>query len=308
MRLDLQQLSYYNHYRIKLIVTPEGYMAYGKTWFVFLVTLFLSSALVSGDLLNGGFEIKDPNNSLGFSPPANWDIEDYAAVHSSFSPEPEHGQGSHPDWVGWTIPEAYSGENFLLLSTGDIGPDSSTKQGKASQLIDFEPGQKLYVSYFFGTCDYPEFFDNATIWVVADPNYPAVDPNFPSRGQRIFYIDVSEVGQYDSTDGWQLFEYEIKKPIIGPLRLVFKVEDYSDTIYKSYFAIDHVVLCDNAAPGDVTRDCLANYDDFAIIADNWSKDCNDPNVLCNEYVDFDHNGIIDVGDVGFFLESWMDGH
>lgn len=167
-----------------------------------------------------------------FLAPLGWQRENYTALHSQFIPLPEYS--ANQDKVHWTIPAPYSGDWFVVLSTGDLGPGSDPliAHAKIWQSVEFVSGQTLSFAYFFGTCDYIQYQDKATAKLVSADGTSMV----------LMEISVMEVGDFGSTDGWQLFEYTFTEQTAGVYDLVFQVEDVIDTIYKSYFAVDGITV------------------------------------------------------------------
>ena len=215
------------------------------------IILILSFLVAEGwALLNADFEIPEPNSlpDPNFTPPAYWQHTNYTALHSSFIPNPEHGQT-----VNWSISAPYSGSKFLLLSTSDIGPDSHNNIWSASvaQPIFLQAGSRISGAYFFGTCDYRPYNDYGTINLVpSDPNgYPG------TSAIALAYVDVAAVGSFQSTKTWLNFQHTISLKEQGPYDLICKVSDVGDTIYKSYLAVDAFSVCGpGVLPGDANFD------------------------------------------------------
>ena len=236
-----------------------------------------------GQPYNGDFEIPDesrPNTYYdpNVYPPLGWDWQDtdnnknYVGLHTDFVPQPEQGQT-----IAWVIPAPASGERFVLLSTGDSeGPGSEglTEYSRIEQIIKVCPGDTLYGSYFFGTCDYSPYNDTGT--VKASP----VDPNSGLRPILLAFSSVETLGNFKSTDGWQHFQYTFSGETCGDYVLSCEIRDVLDRQYKSYLALDNFRIC-RAAPGfgDLNHDCGIDYLDLAILSQAWLADCNDPNVL-----------------------------
>jgi hypothetical protein len=273
-----------------------------------LLLLCLFCAVSQGQLLNGGFEIPDPNRATPwFTPPLDWDIFNYAGLHSEFIPQPEYGQT-----VSWTIPAAYEGQYFLLLSTGDAegpGSDPMITYSSIEQAITVCPGNVLYGSYFFGTCDYRPYNDTGTIKLIP------VDPNDGLRPILLVSVSVDELGNFQSTDGWQQFSYTFTNETCGPYYLYCEVRDVLDTQYQSYLALDQFRICQSVpAYGDLNSDCGVDYEDLSILGRGWLADCNDPNVIsdpnipCNILIpDPNHLGnIIGIEHLMLMSENWLE--
>lgn len=241
----------------------------------FVILLFLSIP-ACGAIENGDFEISEPN-AIG-SVPTGWSTQNYARVHQSFTPTFERGQTVTWSFENNTIVPA-TGNNYLLLSTGDIGYDHLTSYGMASQNCFFKKDQTIRGLYFFGTGDYLGWNDYAEIRLIpTDPN------NTRLRSILVEYIDVASVGDFKSTDGWQPFSYKFKQDETGEYSLEFIVYDKTDAIFKSYLAIDHV-KCEYLPPaGDYNGDGTVDNLDLATFNSVLYTDCSDPNAITT-YID-----------------------
>ena len=280
------------------------------------VLLIVSSCCVFtyAQLHNSGFETADPDpnrvNNWFIPPlfyPLQWETTNYACLHSSFIPYPEYGQT-----VSWTIPEPVEGDTFVLLSTGDAegyGSDPRIEFSSMQQTIYACPGNILSGSYFFGTCDYRPFNDVGTVKLI-----PA-DPNDGLRPVVLLSICIGDLGDFQSTPGWQKFYYQFTEENCGEYLLYCEVRDILDRSFKSYLALDNLRLCQGVSGfGDLNRDCGVDYFDFEILASAWLADCNDPNVLsdpnipCELFVT-DPNLPENIVDGEFLLkmsESWLE--
>ena len=151
-------------------------------------------------ILNRSFEIPDPSRATQwFTPPMDWDTFNYAGLHSVFIPQPEYGQV-----VNWTIPAAYAGQYFLLLSTGDVqgpGSDPMITYSSIEQVITVFPGDVLYGNYLFGTCDYRPYNDTGLIKLIP------VDPNDGLQPILLVSVSIDELYNFQFTNGWQQFSY-----------------------------------------------------------------------------------------------------
>ncbi len=170
-------------------------------------------AVSRGQPYNGDFEIPDesrPNTYYydpNVFPPLGWDWLDtfdnknYVALRTEFTP---------PIRDYWTIPNSFEAESFVLLSSGDAeGPysDGATEYSSIKQIISVNPGDVLYGSYFFGTCDYGPWDDRGIIKAIpVDPNN-FVDPN----EIEIVFTSVNILGSFQSTDGWQNFQWTFEE-------------------------------------------------------------------------------------------------
>lgn len=287
---------------------------------VVLATMCLFIAVSQGQPDNGSFEIPDearPNRYYDPNrfPPLNWDWLDsstnknYVGLHTQFIPKADYGQS-----ITWTIPCTVDGSTFVLLSTGDAlgpGPDSDryTEYSSIEQIVHICPGDVLYGSYFFGTCDYKPYSDTAM--VEATP----VDPN--SGGQYVLLVSVSvdKLGNFMSTDGWQHFQYAFSGETCCDYLLHCEVRDMLDRSYQSYLALDNFRICRGELGfGDLNRDCSIDYNDFSILSQAWLADCNDPNVLndpnipCNLVIQDPNvsDNFIDTKQLTQMSEHWLE--
>lgn len=277
-------------------------------WFILLM-----AAGCFAQLRNGRFEIPDPNDNYQYyTPPKFWDCINYAGLHSSFIPTPrlEHRD---PNAVQWSIPSAFEGNSFVVLSTGDtVGPGSDlpTVTGACiSQIISASPNNILMGNYFFGTSDYLPFNDTAIITLI-----PA-DSNDGTGEIPIVHINVQQVGDYGATDGWQSFFLTFDEQTAGDYLLYCEVSDDRDTTYQSYLAIDNIRLClSTPEKGDITKDCSVDYEDFSILSSAWLRDCQaiidpnsplyDPNLPCSA-ADLNKSTVVDANDLLLMIENWL---
>ena len=272
--------------------------------FYIAVSGFSMSAL--GGILNGSFEVYEPNASDWIMPPVDWQYENYAGVHTEFTPSPEPGN-SKGYLVNWSIPGAVDGDYFCLLSTGDMGDrsDAQITISTIQQQITLVPGETLYGSYFFGTCDWWPFLDEATITLSAvDPND---DPNFVT----LVNINVDDVGDCGAMDGWQGIYYVFPGLQATDYYLTCQVRDIGDTILKSYLAVDDFQICPiSRYDGDLNFDCRINLDDFEILSEAWLANCSDPNTFADPntpcgLADIDGNDYVDSGDLLYMSGNWL---
>jgi hypothetical protein len=206
-----------------------------------------------GGLLNGNFEIIDPNITEWFIPPLYWHrVGDnpygdcYAAVRRFLVPSPQYDRSKQQ--VDWMIPAAYEGKRFVVLSTGDLGEESDPAiiHSTIYQTVTFLPGQKIAGAFFFGTCDYLPYNDYGQIYLLP------VDHNIGLPSEIVLaYADVIMVQDFQSTRrlGFPSNIPSRKKP---PAHTTSSApsEDNQDTIYKSYLAVDGLYIC-TPQPGDI---------------------------------------------------------
>lgn len=289
-------------------------MSVPKVLALILISAFLINGAVVAELINGDFEVAEPNSTQI----TGWDTEFYAKVHDAFYPDPERGNIS-----GWVLTDngllPKINDHFLLLSTGDIGPDNTTSKGVATQIFTAEPGESLLGWFFFGTCDYMGWNDRAIIklnrpdpntpgeqikliWTHIDtppdgtvlgPNRTTIQPDgtiLAADGVTVVGTDgdhydqfqhVYRVGNYSSTDGWLPFSYTFTEETAGTYKFEAAVYDIGDQIYKSYLAVDGLKLCKLPPEGDLNGDTSVNAVDLAIFSNSLGLDCSDPNNMCD---------------------------
>ncbi len=249
---------------------------------IYIGWVFAVVGILWGTVLNESFEIPDPNDNEWFIPPLHWtrltdnQYEDcYAGIHSEFVPRPQYDRNR--DLVHWNIPGPVDGSRFVVLSTGDLGlnSDSIIDHAAISQVITFEPGQRLTGYFFFGTCDFLHYNDYGTISL-----FP-VDPNSGLPEEIVLaYKDVMAVGDYGSMEDWEAFSYDFTASTAGTYELTCAVYDIHDTIYKSYLAVDGLRLCSPLwDKGDINMDCSIDLTDLFILSSAWLSECPDPNAM-----------------------------
>lgn len=268
------------------------------------IIVFVSLPSVGG-ILNGSFECSEPNVSEWFEPPCQWVHENYAGAHSVFIPTPELENGRR-DEVNWSVPATVEGNNFCVLSTGDMGDgsDSLITSSSIKQRIVLNPGDYLKGSYFFGTCDWSPFLDAATITLTSAKR--ETDPNFIELVQ----VSVQDVGDCSSMDDWAPIFYAYTGLQASEYDLVCEVHDVRDTIFKSYLVIDNLHICRVAEnEGDLNRDCEVNIEDFALFSMAWLATCSDPNTYdpnapC-DFADMDDSDLVDLDDLNIMSAWWL---
>ena len=275
---------------------------------VFVILCICSAGTTSGEIYNGDFELFDPNDGCGFDKPTGWNTDNYAASVTLFKPKIESPQyGSCENWK--IDPQAgldpFEGDRLVVLSTGEIQDPGDTDHGTISQNIQVYTGQTLFGEYFFGTCDYlSSYNDYASIRLVPDVNSP-------SRDIGLVHIDVEDVGDYGSTDGWQHFEHYFTQQEEGTYDLVCHVEDVGDDIVNSYLAVDDFNLCVAPEYGDINYDCQTDMKDFGLLGYTWLCDYRDPNNITDPnsilYGDLDGNDWVNADDLSLMAGSWLTG-
>ena len=260
---------------------------------------------VCADIINPGFEQKIIDEGLDFDPPFGWDRENYAAIVNSFIPEPESGNASNWKIDLQTGLQPFEGESFVVLSSGNMRP-AQPKTAKISQMVDIEAGQTIMGTYFFGTCDYVDFIDYATI--IIEPNF-VTEPN----SITLVSIDVTDVGSYGSMDAWGFFEYTFGDNQTGYYELTIQVSDMGDLAFESYIAVDNLRLCNVPVSVDLNRDCEVNLLDFSWLSNDCMLNCSDPNTysdpnqFCPYGTDIDGNGHVGPTDLNLMAQSWLHG-
>ncbi len=282
-------------------------MRRNHSYFVFLAAVCLC-AISHAAIYNGDFEIAEANgvpdyDGYLFYPPEGWQRENYAAVLERFIPDSNEG-----DYSRWKIDieeglRPVAGYSFVLLTTGDIDPNSEL----ASLELDIyvHAGESISGYYFFGTLDWVDYPDWGTIVMV--PN----DPNNLPRSITLARVGVKKVGSYSSLEKWEYFEYTFAASEEGGYHLIIRVDDYLDDLFTSYFAVDGLTLCDTPLDGDINRDCRVNFKDFPWLATDWLKNCSDPNYFsdpnsnCYKGTDLNGDGPVDLNDLELMSDSWM---
>jgi hypothetical protein len=308
---------------------------------LFFLLLLSLSVLGRMQILNRSFELAAEPSTPYFIPPLWWEYENYAGIHTGPF-EPNNLNSNLRKWN--EIPSRGDGNFYLILSTGDLGlgSDRLIKKSHVSQRLYLPAKTLIEGAYFFGTCDYRPYYDFGAIELrpaPCDPNNPndpnnPCDPNAPNYYGNLTPIQlarcsVSEVGDFGSTGHWISFSRIISPDEEGSYNLTLSVEDGSDQIIESYFAVDDLRICGpGVLPGDLCPDCIVDLQDFSLFSKEWleicpidpniPKDPNDPNVpidpsditiidpncLCI-YADFSKDGKVDVNDLDIFKDDWL---
>ena len=269
-----------------------------------LIAIVLTTqGFCASEVNNGRFELYEFNE---VNVPTGWQCENYADVVGNFIPHPDQG-----GFTNWRIDTTtglfpFEGEHFLVLSTGDM-PEQVT-YAKVWQSITIDACDKLTGVYFFGTCDYKPFDDFAYIKLIPPPG----DLNLSEI--NVVQISVLDLGDFSSMSGWKRFEYTFDINQAGTYNLTIFVGDYEDEYWDSYFIVDGIVLChDPPAAGDLSCDCTVNFQDFAFLAADWLRNCNnpsdynDPNSHCLLGTDLTGDGPVDINDLQVMSEYWLEG-
>ena len=284
-----------------------------SVYFVFVILGICSGGTTLGEIYNAKFELFDPNDGSGFDKPTGWNTDNYAASVTLFIPKiewPEYGNNEN-----WKINPAagldpFEGDRLVVLSTGEILPRGSTNNGMIAQQIEVLSGQRLTGKYFFGTNEqFTLYNDYASVRLVPDVNSL-------SRDIVLAYIDVSDVGSFGSTDGWQSFEHIVSPEEEGSYELSCLVQDVTDNRVNSYLAVDNFNICMAPEYGDINYDCQTDMQDFGLLADTWQYDYRDPNNIPDPnsaeyreilYGDLDGNDWVNADDLSLMAGSWLTG-
>lgn len=198
---------------------------------ILLCAVLTNNSLLFAEIINGDFEQAVPGDD--FRTPYGWNVENYAAVLSTFIPQPPRGST-----INWKIDvetglAPFEGDSFVVLSNGMISPE--TTHAKIWQDVSLEVGDVVSGAYFFGTCDYIPYGDYATISLVAKPGSELADI-------ELVNITTGDVGSYGSTDGWVPFQsVPFTEATAGTYTLEFVVTDMVDNIFNSYLAVDGLI-------------------------------------------------------------------
>lgn len=265
---------------------------------LFVIPFTATGASDAGNISNSDFELSKPSLYGPFDAPKDWNCLNYTEVVSSFNPEdypPEPGRGNYENWrVDSLVP--VSGEYFLLLSTGHLSDKPRYQLSYVSQLVEFEAGTKLSGYYFFGTYDYPTYFDRGAVELV-----PEKESGGYGDKEVVVSKNVNEVGEYSSMEGWEYFEYAFDEENAGRYKLRIEVNDVGDGIFNSYFAVDDLKVCPSGASGNLNDDCVVNFLDFVILAQHWFDDCSGI-TWCEQ-----RNGKVDYEELANMSQNWLGG-
>lgn len=261
----------------------------------------LSVSSVCAGILNGNFEIFEPNENPPVNLPVDWECENHVVVDSNLVPVADNRGGKNwkIDYVTGLQP--FDGSYFVILNSGGLSPGVKSK---ISQTVEFFPGQKFSGAYFFGTYDYLGWDDQA--WFILE----AVDSN----NSNIIIVDISvgDVGDYSSTEGWETFEHIFSAEEAGVYNISISVENTGDNQLASFFAVDGLEVCTIPLYGDVNSDCKVDLVDFDMLSQDWMlfDPCSvshpsDPNYWRQYETNFDGIEPVDEGDLSLMVEYWL---
>ena len=305
-----------------------------RDYFKILAVVLLSLNLVEADVINGGFEIPDPN--VNVLTPYGWDGIEYARAHAYFTPEPERGH--YDNWLlnpPLLIP--FEGGQFLVLSTGDVTDDElDSSMGVASQQITLNAGETVSFRYFFGSCDFFGWNDFAKIKFIPEQGSgletiklvfchirsTTEQASWDENDNYLQYRDVVEVGDFGSMEDWQGCSFTFDESNAGTYTLQFGVYDVIDSKYKSYLCVDDVRVECLPPGGDVYADKTIDTKDLAVFSNYLGRTCWDPNlpdpnsvdpnncIYFNIYgeeesIDYNGDGIITFEDAIPIIENWL---
>ncbi len=279
----------------------------------YLWLLVVFSSVCAADIFNGGFEIAEPNGAQDFNAPWGWTCTNYAAKVGHFVPTYSGGRNNpfawRIDYNAGLFP--FEGNSFLIISTGpdpnNTIPDAQMNvRTEAVQEITVSAGQMLQGMYFFGTCDYQSWNDTAEIVLL-----PTRDSNLAKI--ELLRIAVPDVNDNSSTLGWQRFERVFDANEAGVYNLSIAIWDVDDGSLETYLAVDALSLCDTpVTKSDINLDCVVNFVDFALLADDWLEDCtianyaSDPNNnSCFIGTNLDAYNFVDANDLEIFTQDWL---
>ncbi|MCX5635237.1 MAG: hypothetical protein NTW55_05300 [Planctomycetota bacterium] len=260
-----------------------------KKQFLFVIIIALSASYVTGaQILNGSFEVEqnDPNFS--------WQSSGCTPVILRTFSTLEHGSN-----VNVTI-GPNDGQYFVLLHSG--GGTRETSYGQLTQRITVNTGESITGAYFFSTSDWvPPWNDTATIKLVPDPCSGLTEILLAKKS-------VSDVNSYGSMLSWATFSCTFTDANAGSYTLTLRVEDVQDNAYASYLAVDALKIvpkpgCPYALMGDINRDCVVNFYDFALLANQWLNIC-DSSTWCNN-CDINQSYMVDFADLATIAENWL---
>jgi hypothetical protein len=232
------------------------------------------NAQTPNDVNNGSFEqtsANDPNIPLYWEPDGR-----EPEIRSTYTHYYGYDSNGMPNPVA-TI-DAVDGSVFVMLQSG--GGTQETSYSQLSQIISVDAGESITGVYFFATDDYLRWNDSAAIYLSSiDPN--SITGRFDIE-ILLAYKDVAAVGDFQAMEGWERFSHTFDSNEAGTYRLILEVEDYGDYILSSYLAVDALritagppePLCIHRLAGDVNHDCKVDFADFALMTQNWLKDCS----------------------------------
>ena len=193
------------------------------------------------------------------------------------------------------------GSYFLLLKSDDRR-HSQTNFSQISQKITIRAGQRISGEYFFSTGDYMPYDDTATIKLIPDPCSNSVGLTEILLAKK----SVADVNSYQCMSGWKPFTHDFNDANAGTYMLTVRVQDAIDNIYTSRIAVDALKIeCRYLLAGDINSDCVVNFYDFAILANQWLNTCS-PQTPCSANINEPTpDTIVDFADLAVLAEHWL---
>lgn len=253
--------------------------------------LLVATCSLNAHIPNGSF---DANSTL----PTSWEIDpsgippEIRQIFSTF-------ENPYPSNMEVNLPP-FDGQYFLLLKS-DARSHSQANFSQISQKITVRAGQRITGAYFFSTGDYIPYDDTATIKLIPDPCSNPVGLTEITLAKK----SVGDVGSYQTMQGWQKFTNDFNDANAGTYTLILRVADAIDNIYTSRLAVDGLKIeCNYVLAGDINSDCVVNFYDFALLANQWLNTCD--STLCNGAdINPTPDGTVDFTDLAVLAANWL---
>jgi hypothetical protein len=267
-------------------------MAFIKVNALFVVVFLAAACPLNAQILNGSF---DANSTL----PTSWQIDqdgvppEIRQIFSTFeSPYPSNTEVNLPP---------FDDQYFLLLKSDDRR-HPQTNFSQISQKITVHAGQRISGVYFFSTGDYIPYDDTATIKLIPDPCSNSVGLTEILLAKK----SVADVNSYQCMSGWETFTHDFNDANAGTYTLTLRVADAIDNIYTSRLAVDALKIeCIYVLAGDINSDCIVNFLDFALLANQWLGECT-PEQPCSANINEPTpDNIVDFADLAVLAEHWL---
>jgi hypothetical protein len=263
---------------------------------------FAAACPLTAQILNGNFD-EDPNFPVGWVR----DTNGYAPqVTSTFTAADSNRS---PVYIG-----PVDGPYFLRLNSGGGALSVDLSYSQLTQEITINAGQSIAGSYFFSTLDYIIDPPNPTgNYKYNDKACIKLVPTDPCSGLveiTLAYKDVNSVGSYGEEGtgcmpGWATFSRTFDSNDAGNYTLTLRIWDFSDTIYPSYLAVDALKLC-YPPLGDINHDCVVNFLDFTLMANQWLNDCSTPTWCNNTDINpIPQGSKVDFEDLMIMAANWL---
>ncbi|MDO8335287.1 MAG: hypothetical protein Q7T74_00700 [Candidatus Saccharibacteria bacterium] len=280
-------------------------MALKKVKAFVLLTLLSAACSLNAQILNGSF---DANSTL----PASWQIDHNGVlpeIRQSFSTaEQPYSSSKYPPII---IQPVGDSQYFALLRS-DSRDHVATRRDSFGRIVDFcqisqtitvRAGQYITGEYFFSTGDYLPYNDMAIIKLVPDPCSDPADFNEILLAQK----NVADVGDFQTMAGWETFIYDFNEAKAGTYTLILQVEDVGDDKWTSRLAVDALKIeCSYELAGDINSDCVVDFYDFAILANQWLNECIAPTWCNNADINpLPEGNKVNFSDVMILAEHWL---